>query len=57
MKNIEVLIDGNVTMIEESKLEYFQDVLGAELVDYAGFEEVDEEKEQPKNKSKKNKKK
>ena len=43
MSMIKVLIDGNETMINKSKLLYFQDALGAELV-----EEVKEVKKQPK---------
>ena len=50
MSQIKVLIDGNETMILESKLRYFQEVLGAELV----IEEVKQVKQNKKqNKSKK----
>ena len=53
MKNLVVLIDGNKTNIPADKLEYFQDVLGAELV-----EDMPEEKAEPVKKSnKKNNKK
>lgn len=46
MSQLLVLIDGNETMILESKLQYFQEVLGAEII------EVKEKK----SKSKKDKK-
>lgn len=49
MSNVVVLIDGVETNILADKLEYFQEVLGAELV-----EEV--KKSKPNNKPKKDKK-
>lgn len=55
MKNLVVLIDGNRTNIPADKLAYFQDVLGAELVDYTDFEEVEEKQPRKQNNKKKNK--